>query len=168
MEAGRFSRALRHALKKRKLVRSTVARDSVSGPSRVVGPMLVLRNDLQTQDPVDTIALPDAGRARTVQRDLSGRLGLQCSFVSRSSRLSCPLDVRVQRRGAVIFSSANDHQRTRSSSIGQSRTSRPVGPGSRMGQARRLTAAGTVPLRHVAGAWPTSFLNARLNAASDS
>ena len=29
-------------------------------------------------------------------------------------------------------------------------------------------AAGTLPRRHAAGAWPTSFLKARLNAASDS
>ena len=35
-------------------------------------------------------------------------------------------------------------------------------------QRLRLVATGIVALRHVAGACPTSFLNARLNAASDS
>ena len=38
-----------------------------------------------------------------------------------------------------------------------------IGP-DRRGRAVHVTAS----LRHVAGAWPTSFLNARLNAASDS
>ena len=38
----------------------------------------------------------------------------------------------------------------------------------RIGHGRAPLGVGTVSLRHVAGAWPTSFLNARLNAASDS
>ena len=41
--------------------------------------------------------------------------------------------------------------------------------GWRVGRDRRGRAVHvTASLRHVAGAWPTSFLNARLNAASDS